>query len=117
MFVLFAGDIIQENVDEFLGDMSVESALGAFNDLYSKYKYMETSLERSKAIYKSKIPETEQTLEIIKLMIKKDESEEEMLTNYSLCDTVFATAKVNYFSLLRMRDLIIFYFQLSFVLP
>ena len=55
---------------------------------------METSFERSKAIYKSKIPEIEQTLELIKLMINKHENDEEMITNYSLCDTLYAQAKV-----------------------
>lgn len=55
---------------------------------------METSFERSKNVYKSKIPEIEQTLELIKLMIKKEEDEEEMITNYNLCDTIYAAAKV-----------------------
>eukprot|EP00600_Ochromonadales_sp_CCMP1393_P013426 CAMPEP_0175012944 /NCGR_PEP_ID=MMETSP0005-20121125/9612_1 /TAXON_ID=420556 /ORGANISM="Ochromonas sp., Strain CCMP1393" /LENGTH=200 /DNA_ID=CAMNT_0016269281 /DNA_START=33 /DNA_END=635 /DNA_ORIENTATION=+ len=84
-----------EDVDSFLGDVSVEAALGAFNELYSKYKYMESSFERSKNVYKSKIPEIEQTIELIKLMIKKKEDDEEMTTNYNLCDTVYATAQVD----------------------
>ena len=76
--------------------VTVETALGAFNELYSKYKYMETSFERSKNVYKSKIPEIEQTLELIKLMIKKEEEDEKMITNYSLCDTIYAAAEVNF---------------------
>lgn len=84
----------QENVEDFLGDTSVESALGALNELYSKYKYMEASFEKSKNIYKSKIPEIEQTLELIKMMVKKNEDGEEMVTNYNLCDTIYAEAKV-----------------------
>lgn len=55
---------------------------------------METSFERSKAIYKAKIPEIEQTLELIKLMVRKREESEEMFTNYSLCDTIYARAQV-----------------------
>ena len=43
-----------ENVPEFLGDISVEAALGALNELYSKYKFMESSFEKSKNVYKSK---------------------------------------------------------------
>lgn len=43
-----------EHVAEFLGDVSVEAALGALNELYSKYKFMESSFEKSKNIYKSK---------------------------------------------------------------
>jgi hypothetical protein len=49
-------------VEEFLGEKSVEAALGALNELYSKYKYMESSFEKSKNVYKSKLPDLEQTL-------------------------------------------------------
>mmetsp|Transcript_10950 Transcript_10950/g.16495 ORF Transcript_10950/g.16495 Transcript_10950/m.16495 type:complete len:199 (+) Transcript_10950:42-638(+) len=86
-----------ESVEDFLGadTMTIESALGAFNELYSKYKYMESSFEKSKNVYKSKIPEIEQTLELIKIMVSKREQNEDMITNYNLCDTIYATAKVD----------------------
>ena len=82
-------------MEDFLQGHSIESMLGALNELYSKYKYMETSFEKSKGVYKAKIPEIEQTLEIIGLMIKKKEDEEEMVTHYPLCDTLYAEAKVD----------------------
>lgn len=74
--------------------MPIEPALGALNDLYSKYKYMETSFDKSRSVYKSKIPEITQSLELIEMMIAKRDAEEEMITQYSLCDTIFANAKV-----------------------
>lgn len=85
---------IQEEEEEFLQGSSVEVALGALNELYSKYKYMETSFERSKDIYKSKVPEIEQTLELIRMLKTKRDEEEAMLVNYSLCDTIYAKARV-----------------------
>jgi prefoldin subunit 5 len=86
-----------ENVDVFLEHpkLTVEGALGALNDLYSKYKYMETSFARSKDSYKAKIPETTQTIELVRMMIKKSNEGEEMTTNYSLCDTMYAKASVD----------------------
>ncbi len=81
-------------MDEFLKTCSVESAIGAYNDLYSKYKYMETSFERSKGVYKSKIPEIQQTVELIKVLKDKNDSGEEMTVNYNLCDMMYAKAKV-----------------------
>jgi prefoldin subunit 5 len=87
-----------ENVEEFLLDTSVEAALGSLNELYSKYKYMETSFERSKAVYKSKVPEINQTLELIGMMKRKkdgDDENSEMVANYSLCDTIFSQAKLD----------------------
>lgn len=56
---------------------------------------MEGSFERNKISYKSKIPDIEQTLELIKIMKKKRENDDEMFTNYSLCDTIYAKAKVS----------------------
>jgi prefoldin subunit 5 len=56
---------------------------------------METSFERSKAVYKSKIPEIQQTIEIIKLLISKKENDEPMITNYSISDTIYAKAEVD----------------------
>jgi hypothetical protein len=69
-----------DDVDKFLGTSSVEVALGAFNELYSKYKYMETSFEKNKEIYKSKLPEMEQTLELIQIMKLKTNESQEMIT-------------------------------------
>ena len=83
-----------ENVEEFLGGASVESTLGAYQDLYGKYKYMEQSFEKSKSVYKQKVPDIEQTLDTIELLITKRNESEPVYTNYSLSDTVFAKAKV-----------------------
>ena len=58
--------IFIENVDEFLGGAAIESTLGAYQELYGKYKYMETNFEKSKGVYKGKVPDIEQTLDIIK---------------------------------------------------
>jgi hypothetical protein len=55
---------------------------------------METSFEKSKGIYKSKIPDIEQTLELVKLMVAKNDENEEMITNYGLSDTLYSKAKV-----------------------
>ena len=62
---------------------------------------MESSFEKSKSVYKSKIPDIEQTLELIQAMKKRKEDEEEMIANYSLADTIFAKAKVH----LRRKEL------------
>lgn len=84
-----------ENVEQFLGDVSVEAALGAMNELYSKYKFMESSFVKSKSVYKSKVPEIQQTLELIRMMKKKKDESEEMFTNYNLCDTIYCKAEVH----------------------
>ena len=74
---------------------NVETALGIFNDLYRKYKFMDSNFAKSKEVYKSKIPEIERTLEIINLLKSRGEEETDgVITSYSLCDTIYAKAKV-----------------------
>ena len=77
-----------------MGSDSAELILGALNELYSKYKYMEKSFDSSKSIYKSKIPELQQTIDMVEVLTKKREQSEEVTVNYALCDTIFAKAKV-----------------------
>jgi cell division ATPase FtsA len=56
---------------------------------------MESSFEKSKAVYKSKIPDIERTLDLIRAMMSKAEEGEDFIANYNLSDTVYAKAKVS----------------------
>lgn len=91
---LFIKLFLQDDVEQFVQSGSVEAALGAFNELYSKYKFMESNFEKSRDLYKSKIPEISNTLELIKAMKTRQEEGEKMFTNYSLSDTIYARAEV-----------------------
>lgn len=87
-----------EDVDVFLAEhkCTIEVAIGAFTEMHQKYKLMDGTLTRQKANLKSKIPEIENTLELVQLLKHMQESEEEdTLVNYPLADTVFARARVN----------------------
>ena len=57
---------------------------------------MEKSFDNSKAIYKQKIPEITQTLDMVRLLKERREEnpDEEVIVNYSLCDTLYAKAKI-----------------------
>lgn len=55
---------------------------------------MEKSFDQSKSIYKAKIPELQQTIDMVEVLSKKREHAEEVTVNYALCDTIFAKAKV-----------------------
>ena len=55
---------------------------------------MEKSFDQSKNVYKAKIPDIKQTLDMINILRKKKEESEDVEVNYSLCDTIFARAKV-----------------------
>ena len=57
---------------------------------------MEKSFDNSKAVYKQKVPDITQTLDMVKLLIARREEnpDEEVLVNYSLSDTLYAKAKI-----------------------
>lgn len=96
--------MLQDSIPDFLKTATIESTLGALNELYSKYKYMETSFEKSKSVYKSKLPEITQSIELIEQMKSKQEKDEELITQFNLSDTVYAKAKVDIFTYLHMCD-------------
>ncbi|CAM9543449.1 unnamed protein product [Phaeothamnion confervicola] len=87
-----------EDVEAFLksfGDVPAETVIGAFNELYSKYKLYESSLEATRGSMKAKIPDIEKTLELVMHLKEKQQVEAEKLrVNFNLSDTVYANAEV-----------------------
>ena len=81
-------------MEKFLEHAAAESVIGAYHDLYSKYKYMETSFEKSKGVYKSKIPDLEQTIELVKVLTAKQDEGEDASINYNICDMIYSRATV-----------------------
>jgi len=78
----------QENVEKFMLEKktTVEITIGAFTEMLQKYKLMEASLSRQKLSLKLKIPEIDNTLDLVRLLKHKRDSEEEMLANYPLSE-------------------------------
>lgn len=76
---------------------SVEVLIGVFTELHQKYKMLDASLRRQKENLKSKLPEIENTLDIVRMLERQQngELEDEMLVNYPLADTVHARAQIN----------------------
>jgi prefoldin subunit 5 len=72
----------------------VETAIGAFNELYSKYKMYEANLDRTRASTKLKIPEIERSLDLVRHLIEKQGSAEKIKTHYNLADTVYGRAEL-----------------------
>lgn len=87
-----------ENVEKFLSDLnisSIEPLIGAEQQLYSKYKFMEANLMKSREMFKKRIPETEKDLEMLQhLMLQASESRP-LKTTFSLADNVYAKATVD----------------------
>ncbi|CAM9819097.1 unnamed protein product [Ectocarpus sp. 6 AP-2014] len=90
--VVFIDDVVQFLAR--LGVEEVETPIGAFNELYSKYKLMESNMDKAKQSMKDKVPEIERSLELVRHLQERQDKEETVKTNYSLADTVFAKAEL-----------------------
>lgn len=74
---------------------SAELMIGAFSDLFGKFKTFETSLVQKRKLFTQKIPEIEKSLALVTYLKKKHDDEENIMTRYNLADTLFAKAEVN----------------------
>lgn len=82
-----------ESVEKILAsttNSSVESLIGAFNELHQSLKSLEVYKQRTKAQMKKKIPEITKTLELVKHV----SSGQDVTANYSLSELLYARAKV-----------------------
>lgn len=72
----------------------VEGTLQRFQELISKYQFMEMNLQRRMAGLKDKIPDIQKTLDTVQFMkLRKDESEP-IETTFELNDTLYARANI-----------------------
>jgi len=86
-----------EDVDAYMQKKSSdtpEEVVNGLNELYSKYKFMETSLNTKKMRLQRQIPDIEQTLEMLKHLKLKKEADEVMTTDFLLTEQVYCKAKV-----------------------
>ena len=56
--------------------VSVDEAIGSFQVLHSKYKFMETHQLKNRTNIKAKVPEIRKTLNSVKMLMKKKELDE-----------------------------------------
>jgi hypothetical protein len=72
------------------------------DELYQKYKMMETQKLQTKGSLFQKVPETRRTISVLEHLKKKQESEETVVTDFPLSEQVYAEAElvdVNHVSL------------------
>lgn len=87
-----------EDVDEFMrrseNSDSAETVLHRLEEQHSKYKFMEYNLNTKKSRLKSQIPDIHTTLNIVKHMQSKKDSQEPMQTHFQMSDNLFVAATV-----------------------
>uniref|UniRef100_A0A7S3LLU8 Prefoldin subunit 3 n=2 Tax=Aplanochytrium stocchinoi TaxID=215587 RepID=A0A7S3LLU8_9STRA len=73
----------------------VDEVLKSLQELLQKYKVYEVHITRQKSGLNSKIPEIEESLEMIKFLKKKAEDSEEVKTEFKLSDNVYADSIID----------------------
>lgn len=80
----------------FTPPASSELLIGAYSDLYSKFKAYEQQLTQKKATYREKLPEIEKSIALVgHLKTKKDAGEGGVIARYNLADTIYSKAEVD----------------------
>jgi prefoldin subunit 5 len=83
-----------EDVATFIGDKPVEPLLHELQERYSQYKLVETQCTQRKQRLMAKLPEIEKALDIVKLLIEKQDGGDDITADYELADNVYAKAKL-----------------------
>ena len=82
-----------DNAEAWVDKYGDDNLFAQLNDLYQKYKFMESNLLRSKQGLKQKLPEIKKTLDmVIMLQDRAQEAEKEVQTNFLLSDNIWAKA-------------------------
>eukprot|EP00956_Cyclotella_meneghiniana_P024953 scaffold51060_cov65-Cyclotella_meneghiniana.AAC.7 len=88
-----------EDIDDFANSFnppaSPELLIGAYSDLFSKFKAYESQLSQKRVNFKEKLPEIEKSIKLVRHLKRKKEEEEPIITRYNLADTIYAKARVD----------------------
>lgn len=74
---------------------TAELLIGAYSDLYSKFKAYEQQLDQKKAMYVEKLPEIEKSIHLVRYLKEKKDAGETVITRYNLADTIYSKAEVD----------------------
>eukprot|EP00197_Chlamydomonas_leiostraca_P011308 CAMPEP_0202864280 /NCGR_PEP_ID=MMETSP1391-20130828/4586_1 /ASSEMBLY_ACC=CAM_ASM_000867 /TAXON_ID=1034604 /ORGANISM="Chlamydomonas leiostraca, Strain SAG 11-49" /LENGTH=187 /DNA_ID=CAMNT_0049544011 /DNA_START=87 /DNA_END=651 /DNA_ORIENTATION=- len=83
-----------DDVAKFMQGKSVDTVLEGLNEQHRKFKLLEGQMMQRKARLMTKLPEIQKALDIVKAMIAKSSSGDEMVIDFELAESVYAKTKV-----------------------
>ncbi|KAL3772530.1 hypothetical protein ACHAWO_002532 [Cyclotella atomus] len=86
---------IESFANSFNPPASPELLIGAYSDLYSKFKQYESQLSLKRANFEAKLPEIEKSIKLVQHLKSKKEADENVITRYNLADMIYAKAEVD----------------------
>ncbi|KAL3796989.1 hypothetical protein ACHAW5_005024 [Stephanodiscus triporus] len=88
-------DDIEAFVNSFDPPASSELLIGAYSDLFSKFKAYEQQLEQKRGMYLEKLPEIEKSIALVRYLKEKKISGDTVIARYNLADTIYSKAEVD----------------------
>ena len=87
--------IFLDNVEAWVDKYGDDELFQEMNELYQKYKFMETQMLRARQNFKVKLPDIKRTLEMVAMLKQRSAGEEKALdTNFLLSDNIWAKATI-----------------------
>ncbi|KAL8375912.1 hypothetical protein RB595_007165 [Gaeumannomyces hyphopodioides] len=84
-----------DNVEDYVASRAdVEATLQRFQEMISKYQFMELNLQRRVAGLKGKLPDIEKTLETVRFLKLRKEGDDPIETTFELNDTLYTKAEI-----------------------
>ncbi|VVT55627.1 uncharacterized protein SAPINGB_P004672 [Magnusiomyces paraingens] len=84
-----------EKVENFVKSSDdVQLVLSKFEDMIQKYKHVQTSTTQRVANLQVKIPDIEKTLDMVRFLESKKDSDKVITTNYGLNDSLYTKAEI-----------------------
>lgn len=77
------------NVEQFAQQYGSESLLNQLNELYSKFKFMESQLHRTKQVLRNKVPDITNALDMVKYLSTNDSA---LTIDFQLADNIWTKA-------------------------
>ncbi|KAI9929238.1 hypothetical protein ASPWEDRAFT_36774 [Aspergillus wentii DTO 134E9] len=85
-----------DNVADYVASRDdVEPTLRSFQEMISKYQFMEVNSQRRGQGLREKIPDIKKTLEMVRFLKVQKESSSSLETNFELNDTLYARATIS----------------------
>jgi hypothetical protein len=88
-------DDIEAFANSFDPPASSELLIGAYSDLFSKFKAYEQQLEQKRGVYQEKLPEIEKSIALVRHLREKKDAGDTVIARYNLADTVYSKAEVD----------------------
>ncbi|KAG6015376.1 hypothetical protein E4U54_003615 [Claviceps lovelessii] len=84
-----------DKVEDYVATrQDVEPTLRKFQEMISKYQFMEMNLQKRMGGLKEKIPEIQKTLDTVKFLKSRKDETEPIETTFELNDTLYARANI-----------------------